>query len=303
MKWPHDDTQSLVAFYGDPRKRGFTDNLVLVKPPWRMTYEGKSIKGVQIHRKCAASLKSVFDEIWEAVDQDPHKLPPGAVNFSGSYNFRPVRGSSRLSCHAFGAAIDLDAERNPMNSRGSKGTMSDIVIDAFKNEGWYWGGDFRSRKDPMHFQAAHEGAQVASLDDTFMPPMTDGHSGDDEDDLAELPAEVTKPPVVPVPPEEIVPRSERIEQASQAVATGAGVIYAVKSSFRSKMSWLTGGLGSASAGTAVAADPDTRNVFLLLLSKPMFWLALVCLALATYIVYLRWREYGRGNPANIIKVQ
>src|SRR5512143_2439018 len=150
-RWPHDDSESLIAFYGDPRKSSFTNNLVLVKPPWQMTYEGRPIKGVQIHRKCAASLKEVFDDIWNAVGENPKKLPSGAVKFSGSYNFRPVRGSSRLSCHAFGAAIDLDAEENPMNSRGDVGTMSDIVIDAFKAQGWYWGGDFKKRKDPMHF--------------------------------------------------------------------------------------------------------------------------------------------------------
>ena len=153
--WPHDDLQSLINFYGDPRKTGFTNNLVLVVPPWPMTYEGRPIRGVQVHRKCADSLKTVFDDIALQVGHDWTKLPLGATAFDGSYNYRPVRGSANLSCHAFGAAIDMDAAHNPMNY-DHKTAMSDIVIGAFKRQGWYWGGDFHSRQDPMHFQFANE---------------------------------------------------------------------------------------------------------------------------------------------------
>jgi hypothetical protein len=156
-QWPHDDTASLIAFYGDPRLPSFeTANLVVVKPPWQMTYEDVRITGIRIHRKCSDSLSAVLADIAAQVGNDWSKLPPGAVKFSGSYNFRPIRGSSRLSCHAFGAAIDMDAEANPMNTTGDLGTMSPIVIDAFKRQGWFWGGDFKTRQDPMHFEAAHE---------------------------------------------------------------------------------------------------------------------------------------------------
>ena len=154
--WPHDDTQSLVDFYGDPRESGFESNLVVVSPPWQMTYEGQPVKGVRIHQKCADSLRAVFDDIAVQVGNDWSQLPDGAVKFSGSYNFRPVRGSSRLSCHAFGAAIDMDAENNPMSTTGDLGTMSPIVVGAFERQGWVWGGRFHSRQDSMHFQAAHE---------------------------------------------------------------------------------------------------------------------------------------------------
>jgi hypothetical protein len=154
MIMPHDDTASLTDFYGPP---GTPSNMVLVAPPWQMTYEGRPVRGVQIHHKLAASLREVFEDIAAQIGRDWTRLPPGAVKFSGSYNYRPIRGSSRASCHAFGAAIDMDAEDNPMNTRGNRGTMSALVINAFKRQGWFWGGDFKHRQDPMHFQAANEG--------------------------------------------------------------------------------------------------------------------------------------------------
>lgn len=159
--WPHDDTKSLISFYGDPgHKRGHLDtawahaNLVIVKPPWRMVFGAKPVAGVQIHRKCAPSLERVFAAIWKHYGEEQKAIEAAGLHrFSGSFNFRPVRGSSRLSCHAFGAALDLDAGRNAMKT---KGHMAQPAIDAFKAEGWFWGGDFRTRLDPMHFQAAHE---------------------------------------------------------------------------------------------------------------------------------------------------
>jgi hypothetical protein len=36
------------------------------------------------------------------------------THFSGSYNYRPIRGSTRLSVHAFEATLDFDAENQPM---------------------------------------------------------------------------------------------------------------------------------------------------------------------------------------------
>lgn len=65
-----------------------------------------------------------------------------------------------------------------MNYDGNKGAMPDAVVQCFKSEGWFWGGDFKSRKDPMHFQAAHEGTPVVPdhpLEDPVPPePRMDG---------------------------------------------------------------------------------------------------------------------------------
>ena len=278
MKWPHDDMASLVAFYGDPRRKGFTDNLVLVKPPWRMTFDGKPIKGVQIHRKCSASLKAVFDDIWEQCDQDEDKLPDGAVVFDGSYNFRPIRGSSRLSCHAFGAALDLDAQHNGL---GRRGNMSPIVINAFKREGWFWGGDFTSRKDPMHFQAAHEGRQIASLDEDFVPPMRDGHS--DEADEFEKPAQANVG---------IADIASNVGSVAEAVGT---ITTQAKPLYKSHIATGAVALGASSTATAIAAAPPSLfDQFINVWKSPIWWLVVINICLTGYILYHYWSDHGRG---------
>ena len=304
--WPHDDTASLTVFYGPP---GTPSNMVLVKPPWPMTYEDRPIRGVQIHRKCADSLARVFNDIAQQVGHDWSKLPAGAVKFSGSYNYRPIRGSSRASCHAFGAAIDMDAEHNPMNTSGGKGDMSSIVIDAFKREGWYWGGDFHSRQDPMHFQGANEGSRVAELatelspvstaDAAEMPPMTDGHDSMAEEaekpqaTIEELPADRPIKPdgdTEPTPPKSML--ASKISN-TQIIAGGGAVI--------------AGGSQLSDAANealrSAAANPELIQKFGLVsilqhaLEKPIFWFALIIVVAAGLTIYWRWKDHGRGNPA------
>lgn len=259
-KWPHDDTASLTAFYGKP---GTRSNLVLVVPPWQMTFEGRPIKGVQIHKKCAESLKRVFAEIAEA-----DEIPPEVTIFDGSFADRSVRGSTRASCHAFGAAIDLDAEHNPMNTRGYKGTMPELVVDAFKREGWFWGGDFKSRKDPMHFQAAHEGTQVAEAE---LPPEVDGHR-DVETTAVGL-----------------------LDTTSAMLDKTNTIITQVKPITKSRISIGAVGLGaSATASVASAAPPTLVEQFLNIWKSPFWWLILLNVSLTAFILYHYWRDHGRG---------
>jgi hypothetical protein len=75
--------------------------------------------------------------------------------YGGTYNYRRISGSSNLSLHAFGAAIDLDPDHNPLGMpwRADAGMMPMEVVEIFEAEGWKWGGRFQSRKDCMHFQA------------------------------------------------------------------------------------------------------------------------------------------------------
>lgn len=152
-KFPHDDTASLTAFYGKP----WQDSSLIahVIPPFKMTYDGKPVKSIPFHVKAAPALTSALNRIAEV-----SKTKPGVLvhvsKWSGSGNYRPVRGSSRLSTHAFWAAIDFDAGNLPLGRRVPASEMPQEVVDAFKATGAFWGGDYKSRADPMHFQYAHE---------------------------------------------------------------------------------------------------------------------------------------------------
>jgi len=143
------------TFYGNPRGAGGHSssaweaaNLTHVSPPFKMFYAGKPVLSVKIHRKCAASLTRVFAAIWEAAKHDQATIDRWGVSiFGGSYNFRLMRGSSHLSMHSYGCAIDLAPERFPMGTHDH--TFMPQVIQAFANEGWE-----NLPNDRMHFQAA-----------------------------------------------------------------------------------------------------------------------------------------------------
>ncbi len=156
--WPKDNQAARNAFYGDPAKGDIPAQLVPVVPPFIMRYEGKPIKSIMFHKKAAPALHAALNEIWDAYGRDQAKIDAAGISkYAGAYNHRMVRGSStKWSNHAYGAAIDLNAEENGLYQ---KGNMPQPVIDAFLRQGWMWGGDYQGRKDPMHFEAVDNGGR------------------------------------------------------------------------------------------------------------------------------------------------
>jgi len=195
-RWPHDDPASLAAFYGDPEKGEPGRQLVPVVPPFTMYYAGKPIAKIMFHRKAAGALAAALNDIWEKCQRSQARIDALRISaFSGGYNPRYVRGyepgnpqgrEPRWSNHAYGAAIDFDAEHNGLNT--GHGTMPAIVIDAFKRQGALWGGDYRGRTDPMHFEfcSREPVSRPAALLDV---PQVDGDSdGQDNAPAAQAPA-------------------------------------------------------------------------------------------------------------------
>lgn len=72
-------------------------------------------------------------------------------------DIRPIRGSTTTSNHQSGTAIDLNADRHPLNSQPednySAGQIARIrgKLTEFDHV-LRWGGDYSGRKDPMHFE-------------------------------------------------------------------------------------------------------------------------------------------------------
>jgi len=145
--WPHDDTASKIKFYGKPG-----ENLVHIIPPFQMYYDKHPLKSILVNKMVASSLLRVFGEILDKCGHDQKQIDAiGVSNFGGCYNERSIRGSTNISNHSFACAIDIDPEHNQLGNK--IGRMSPITITAFKNEGWLWGGDYKGRKDWMHFEA------------------------------------------------------------------------------------------------------------------------------------------------------
>lgn len=151
------------SFYGNPRASGGgasakweLANLTKIAPPFKMTYARKPITGIRIHRLCAPSLSRILEKIWVFAGKNQGVIDESGMSiFDGSYVFRNMRGSSRLSMHAYGCAIDFDADRNGLGNPNPRFSRYPWVIEAFEEEGWVWGGRWSpKRKDGMHFQAA-----------------------------------------------------------------------------------------------------------------------------------------------------
>ncbi|MGD9960679.1 M15 family metallopeptidase [Nocardioides sp.] len=70
------------------------------------------------------------------------------AEFAGCYYPRFIAGTTKLSNHSFGLALDLNV---PGNQRGTVGEMDRTVVAIFKSWGFAWGGDW-SYTDPMHFE-------------------------------------------------------------------------------------------------------------------------------------------------------
>lgn len=105
------------------------------KIPVRHIYCNKDI-----HKPLLAALQSV------------HALGLGNElhTFDGCFNIRGIRGGGSFSLHSYGLALDIYARRNIM-SRILRTTFSKEFIRCFKEQGFYWGGDWSGTKDPMHF--------------------------------------------------------------------------------------------------------------------------------------------------------
>ena len=90
-----------------------------------------------------------------------------ADNNSSSFNFRVIQGTTKLSMHSLGKAIDINPVQNPVvypngvvAPRGAKylpkerGTLTEDhpVVQEFLKRGWHWGGNFEQPKDYHHFE-------------------------------------------------------------------------------------------------------------------------------------------------------
>lgn len=147
--WPESDQASLRAFYGAP---GDEANLVSIELPYPMTYDGKTVRRTRVHRKCAASLVRVLESI-EGMFAVRPDIVDEAGDFAGVFNFRAKRGGTSWSLHAWGAAIDLDADDNTFrDSWPMQADMPLEIMEAFAREGWLSAGAFWGY-DAMHFQA------------------------------------------------------------------------------------------------------------------------------------------------------
>jgi hypothetical protein len=143
--WPLPGDAAMTRFFG---KAG--DESTLVNLPVNtldIRYLGQTVNSVRCNAHVADSLSRVLGEISDG--------PYATIlhRYAGCFNYRKMRGGSRPSKHAWGAAIDLDPGTNGLRTSWPvTATMPIEVMECFSREGWLSAGAFWGR-DGMHFQS------------------------------------------------------------------------------------------------------------------------------------------------------
>lgn len=101
---------------------------------------------VRVYKGIAKSLERISNR-WLASREDL-RYP---VNSIFGYNCREVTNKpGSWSAHAFGLAIDINPNTNPYGEKLQEDLPPGFPA-LFTTEGWGWGGNWSSIKDPMHF--------------------------------------------------------------------------------------------------------------------------------------------------------
>lgn len=145
------------------------------------TYVGEMI----VNQKIKEDVLSVFQKLYEErypiermvlVDEyqgeDERSMD---ANNTSAFNYRTIAGSSKLSNHSYGMAIDLNPKYNPYVKQRGDGSIlcqpesgrayadrtkefdykideNDLAYQLFTQAGFTWGGSWNSVKDYQHFE-------------------------------------------------------------------------------------------------------------------------------------------------------
>ena len=149
-------------------------------------FQGKTQQGIIIcNRAIAQDLREIFSKLYrrkypierirpisEYGDDDERSMQ---ANNTSCYCYRPIEGSTKLSNHALGRAIDVNPLYNPCVRRKKDGTLliqpatgrpyvdrsksfkykittKDLCYRLFMQHGFRWGGSWHSLKDYQHFE-------------------------------------------------------------------------------------------------------------------------------------------------------
>lgn len=132
----------------------------------------------------AEDLLDIFRQLYEAGypiermqlidDYDARDQASMEANNTTCFNFRQIAGSTKLSNHSLGRAVDINPLYNPYVKKTANGTIydppvaeayadrdkdfpykidhDDLCYQLFTAHGFTWGGDWNSVKDYQHFE-------------------------------------------------------------------------------------------------------------------------------------------------------
>ncbi len=141
------------------------------------SFDGKLHQGqLVINKKIAEDIKEIFEKLREDHFPIARVIPIIKYNWddeksmqdnnTSAFNYRLVKGTKKLSNHAYGTAIDINPYLNPQITNGisypegsvydpkKEGTITknSLIVKLFLDKGWIWGGNWIHTKDYQHFE-------------------------------------------------------------------------------------------------------------------------------------------------------
>jgi hypothetical protein len=141
-----------LKMYGDCRTGEVTRNLRAV--PWLPGHGGGTVRATAVN-----GVAEQLGKVSRDLDSLPAELTPYLAPTSGIYNCRPIAETGRLSMHAFGAAIDINAKfgnywlwsRRPDGAINWRNQIPEKIVEIFERHGFIWGGRWY-HFDTLHFE-------------------------------------------------------------------------------------------------------------------------------------------------------
>ena len=137
----------LEAVYGNSRE----------KIEKTLTYVPTYYGNILFNKLAAENLKITFDEIKNIINSNP-KVGEYVTPISGTYNYRVIQDTGRLSPHSYAIAIDLHRNNADYWKWVNKEVGSSRIasypkdlVKAFENNGFVWGGKWE-HFDILHFE-------------------------------------------------------------------------------------------------------------------------------------------------------
>ena len=139
--------------YGN-KKNDVIKNLVEIN--WCPKLAGQKIMVSKIN-----GVDKAIQKISNELDQLP-EMKKYILNIGGTFNWRNINGTGRLSMHSFGITVDINTKFSNYWQWDSKRTNENVtlnyknqipqqIIDIFENNGFIWGGKWY-HYDTMHFE-------------------------------------------------------------------------------------------------------------------------------------------------------
>jgi len=155
----------------DPPARNFDPGRIRSDAFFRRMYgssEAEARKSLTTIRWFGGKLRVTkvngVDRKLQQVADDLEKLPKKFHRYlapsGGTFNWRVIAGTKRLSVHSFGAAIDINTKftdywrwsgGKPGNVKKYRNKIPHEVVEVFERHGFIWGGKWY-HYDTMHFE-------------------------------------------------------------------------------------------------------------------------------------------------------